>query len=979
MNKKIKIATRAGLAAGMLCLGGTCMPLHGENAAPVAAQSHINSPAAPGYLSRGAAMTNDGNPRGTIDQLKEALRQFPTANQAEKARLEKALAAMALPGVDAMPMVEAFLSDYPASAWRERALMAVADIYYDRGDYAQALKAYRALGENSLDGAEADAAAYREAYCLLKLADYNKASAIYSRLENSRGYAADAKFYQGYIAYVKGDYSTAARLMRNLPRNGMPTVMADYYLAQIDFMHADYKSAAGEAKALLASRDTDPAFKAEAQRIAGESLFQTGNTSEALPYLREYVASTDSPQPSALYILGVDDYNAGRYQQAIERLTPVTPLDNAMGQSAYLYIGQSYIKLDNFTAASMALDKACRMNHDPAVQEMALYNLAVARSSGGKVPFGSSVGLFEEFLTRYPDSRMAPEVADYVVSGYMTDNNYPAALAAINKIKHPSKAVLAAKQKVLYTLGTRRLQAGSPREALAYLHEAATMTGCDASIAAEATLWEGECDYALGDYKGAVKAYNSYLRNPSASKSNQAVAWYDLGYARFALKDFPDAIADFNKYLAATSGATDPRMLADARNRIADSRYYTSDFAGAAADYRKAAELHPASADYPTYQLGLMQGLQRDHEGKIATLSDMIASYPSSALVPSALLEMGESYGELGRTDRAIETYTTLAGRYPATAQGRQGELLLAITYLNSGNRSRAIEHYKKVIENYPSSDEARVASDDLKQLYADAGQVGAYVAFINSVENAPKPETAELAALSLTAAEKAAESGRDADAVALASELIEKYPDSHQAVEALAIKAEAAYRLGNSPEALEAYTALEQRASDANAVNAARMGIMRVSRDLGDNEKALATADILLESSAMGASGKKEVAFTKALALADLSRGDEAVAIWEELAGDIDDLYGTKSAFNLASYYADKKQDAKALDAVNKLIDANPPHDYWLARGFILLSDLLRRKGDTFEADEYLRSLRDNYPGTEPDIFRMIDERLNH
>ena len=61
----------------------------------------------------------------------------------------------------------------------------------------------------------------------------------------------------------------------------------------------------------------------------------------------------------------------------------------------------------------------------------------------------------------------------------------------------------------------------------------------------------------------------------------------------------------------------------------------------------------------------------------------------------------------------------------------------------------------------------------------------------------------------------------------------------------------------------------------------------------------------------------------------------------------------------------------------MNKLIEANPPHDYWLARGFILLSDLLRRKGDTFEADEYLKSLKRNYPGTEADIFLMIDERL--
>ena len=116
---------------------------------------------------------------------------------------------------------------------------------------------------------------------------------------------------------------------------------------------------------------------------------------------------------------------------------------------------------------------------------------------------------------------------------------------------------------------------------------------------------------------------------------------------------------------------------------------------------------------------------------------------------------------------------------------------------------------------------------------------------------------------------------------------------------------------------------------------------------------------------------------YVKALALADTGRGSEALELWEKLADDIDDLYGTKSAFNIAEHHAAAGNDKAALDAVNRLIEANPPHDYWLARGFILLSDLLRRKGDAFEADEYLRSLRENYPGTEADIFRMIDERL--
>ena len=63
-----------------------------------------------------------------------------------------------------------------------------------------------------------------------------------------------------------------------------------------------------------------------------------------------------------MYLLGLDDFENGRYEQAIQRLTPVTSEDTAMGQSAFLYLGQSYLKLDNYNAASLALDKAARMD-----------------------------------------------------------------------------------------------------------------------------------------------------------------------------------------------------------------------------------------------------------------------------------------------------------------------------------------------------------------------------------------------------------------------------------------------------------------------------------------------------------------------------------------------------------------------------------------------------------------------------------------
>ena len=127
------------------------------------------------------------------------------------------------------------------------------------------------------------------------------------------------------------------------------------------------------------------------------------------------------------------------------------------GSRSYLYIGQSLLAQGDNSAAMLALEKASRMDYDNKARETAMYNYAVARMDGGRTPFGSSVALLETFLRQYPASQYAPKVQEYLVSGYMTDNNYDKALESINRIKRPSEPILAAKQQVLYELGARDL------------------------------------------------------------------------------------------------------------------------------------------------------------------------------------------------------------------------------------------------------------------------------------------------------------------------------------------------------------------------------------------------------------------------------------------------------------------------------------------------------------------------------------------
>ncbi len=730
----------------------------------------------------------------------------------------------------------------------------------------------------------------------------------------------------------------------------------------------------------------------------------------AIPYLRKYLSSTDDPLPSTRYILGVSQYQAGKYAEAIESFEPVTRFDNAMGQSAYLFIGQSSLKTGNAEAALMAFDKALRMGFDKQVQETAYYNYAVARMQGKTIPFGSSVKTFENFLERYPNSHYAPQVQEYIVTGYMTDNDYESALRSIEKIRNPSDGILAAKQQVLYTLGTRDLSSGNVDRAQQRLSEAKKLSSHNESLARETDLWIGECHYRKREYNAAAESYLAYINHAPKDAANLAIAYYDLGYARFGQNRFGEALSDFAKAVENPRGLK-PETIADAFDRIGDCHYYDSRFSQAAENYEKAFAANPATGDYPLYQQGIMKGLSRDHKGKIADLDQMLERFPRSGLAASALLEKAESYIELKDNAKAIQTYQKLGKEYPATAQGRNGYLQLAITYLNAGERKRAIETYKEVITSYASSDEAKVAADDLKRIYAEEGDLQGFASFINSVPDAPRIDAAEMDQLAYDAAEQAflegkgssrlegylkqnpkgenrapalaylaAEAkanGKDGDALKYATEAVERYPDTEAAEDALAVKAQIEYSQGKGEMALNSYKQLEKRASTSQNLNAARMGIMRVSRDLDRNQDVINAAKALLSSSTVGAEQKSEITFTYACSLDAVGESAEAEKLWSGLASDADDLYGAKSAVYLGQHYYDRGDLKNARKIVEALIDSQTPHEYWLARGFILLSDINRKEGKSFEANEYLRVLRENYPGKEADIFHMIDERL--
>lgn len=973
-------------------------------------QDALVAPGNAGLIARAEMFYRSADWQACLDQLDIVDPTALSPVQAEETAWKRAMASFHLQRPGTRDLFERFIERYPASVYRQDARMRIADCLFTQ-NYAEALAAYNLVDPDGLSPELRDDYIYRTAYCYLHLGDYDQALSRFQSLANSAQYGNAARFYQGYIAYVKGDYPKALEYFGGVDTSRAPGDMADYYLCQIYFAQGEYNRALTTARAVLGRSSAPADFTAEANRIAGESLYLTGRSDEAIPYLRRYVSAVERPILSTLYILGLSEYGSGDYEAAVKTLAPVAQEESSMGQNANLYIGQALLRLGDKDAAIISFDRALNMRFDEGARENAYYNYAVAKYMGGTVPFGSAVSVFEDYLRQYPNSAHAEDVRGYIIDGWMTDNNYEAALAAIERVDSPSARVLTAKQRVLYTLGARDLAGGRTRDAIKRLEEASGLRRHDAGVAAETDLALGEAYLRDGRLDDAASRLLAYIEEAPANAANRPVAYYDLGYTRLGQKEYDKAAQNFARITSGPASAVSTEVLADSWTRLGDANYYQKNWADAANAYQKALELQPASGDFPLFQLAVIDGYIGNYDAKLERLAEFRRLFPTSALMPDVLLEKAEAESHLGRTDNAEQSLADLAREYAQTAQSRQGLLRLAISLDQRGQRAEADKTYREIISSYPTSDEASQALEVLKAHAADAGTMDELLKFVASVENAPSVDIAEAERLSFKAAEElylekedasrlrayinqypngseavkalvylmedADAEGNDDRAYDYASRIVSNYPDNAAAEDALTLKADIEYDRGQGELAMQSWQQLAARASTPENMALARMGIMRVARDMNDADRMIESADAVLASTSAGAEDRTEANFSRALGLQMKGRNDEARKIWESQKDLTEDIYGAKSAVYLAQSLLDAGQLPKARKVATEFVGKATSHTYWLGRGFIVLSDIARAQGNTYEADSFLTALKKNYPGNEPDIFSMIEERL--
>lgn len=945
--------------------------------------------------------------------LSRFVQQKPQASLADEAAYMIACTSYELKSPDCIKQLEGYLEQYPDSRYANRVQSLIASAYFFQEKYPEAIACFKGCQFDLLADSERDACTLRMGTAYLKMGNLQEAAVWFSILkEVSSEYHIDAVYHLAYIDYVQKQYDKALQGFREAGESSKYAALSPYYIADIHLVRGNYQQARQIASTYLEAYPRQE--KAiEMKRICGEACYGLKQYAAAIDYLSAYRGETEEhAERNSLYKLGMSFFYTGVYSEAAAALGEVTIVQDALTQNAYLHMGLAYLQLKERNRARMAFEQASAMNYDRDIKEQAFYNYALCIHETSYSPFAESVTVFERFLNEFPNSVYTEKVNDYLIEVYMNTRSYMAALNSIAKISRPGNRILEAKQKLLFRLGTQAFAQAAFENAIEYFSQSLQLGRYNQQTQADAYYWRGESKYRLEQYGAAASDYRQYLEfAPDRRSTEYGLALYNLGYTAFKQKQYDKALIWFTR--CAESGIRlENDVVADVYNRMGDCNFYARRFDAADAQYAQASGYSMSLSDYSLFQQSIIKGLQREYGKKIELLNRLITGFPESQYLDDALYEQGRAFVQLEDNDNAVKRYSLLVQRYPESPLSRRAANEIGLLYYQNDKYNEAIAAYKKVISTYPGSEEARLAQRDLKSIYIDLNRVDDYMAFVSTIPGGANFDVNERDSLTYVAAERVYMRGNITEAknsfvrylqsfpqgafsvdahyylglidyneknytgaVSHLDKVIE-YPDNKFSGEAMAMCADIAYREKEYEKSLGLYKRMADRAVSQEERVTARTGAMRSAWMVKDYQEIISVASGLIAESKLAPELANEAHYYRAKALLAEGQNKEAAGDLAVLAKDTRNVYGAEAKYLLAQLYFDNGETGKAEKEVLDYIEVSTPHAYWLARSFVLLSDVYMKLGRNLDAKQYLLSLQQNYQADD-DIAEMIETRL--
>lgn len=906
-----------------------------------------------------------------------------------------------------------YLTQTGGSPWENHLWFEMARLQFQSKKYKLAVKTFDKVEPNLLKGNDFYDYQFYSAYSNYEAGNLKKASQGFFDVKRGKSiYASSASYYWGYINYLEGNYETALQEFKKLENDRQFSSFIPFYTIQIYYLQEKYDLVIEYGTQIFASAPNEQ--KRELNKIMGDAYFETEQYIRAIQYLEEYKGQNGKRTREEFFRLAYCYYKIGEYKKAAEAFDKATLQNDVLAQNAYYHLADCFLKLNEKNKARAAFERASQSNFNPQIEEDALFNFAKLTYELSYSPFNETIKAFDQYIAKYPDSERNDAAFDYLVKVYMTTKNYKEAISSIEKIKVQSPSVKEALQRVTYFRGLELFIDGKYAEAIEVFKKTLNNSNFNRTYKALALYWSGEACYRSGKFAQAISFFTDFQNTPGAfSLPEFGAAYYGIGYSHYNNKQYEQASTWLRKYIG--QGQADPKLKADAMNRIGDIYYINRDYSEAIKYYSASFTAKTYDPDYALFQRAKSYGIIYENQKKMDDLGNIIKNFPRSGYTDDAFYELGRTSERIQNAEQAIAYYQSLIRQLPESNLVKQALLQLGLIYYNRNDNQNSMASYKQVVEKYPGTEEAEAALVGVKNNYIDLNDVDGFFAYAKSVGNKTGISISSSAQDSTyyIAAEKSYMAG-----ASNAQQQLEEYlsrfpqgafrlnatyylgetyyakgefsrslnlfeevtaaPDNIFTEPALIKAGELIFNTGKFEQALDLFLRLDRIANTQWNRIKARAGILRCHYQMKGWSEVVKSASKLLETEKITDMMIREANLKLANAYYHLGENEQALKYFSVLATDVKSAEGAESKYWKANIlYALNQIDAAEKEVLD-FIEISTPHQYWLAKSFILLSDIYQVRKDSFQAKHTLKSILDNYTITDDGVLEEARQKLN-
>lgn len=937
------------------------------------------------------------------------------------AELNYAKLAVKLGKPDGEKLILDFVRRYQPNPIANEALLEIANYYFAENDLAKAVEYYERIPTASLSRSEKAEVNFRLGYANFVQKKFREAKRYFLSSKDVDGeFYYPTNYYLGMIYFFEGNYDGAVRQLRIAERSPLYKNDIPYYLSQIYFAQRRFNELIAYAQPLVENSRRLRNEK-EIKQLLGQAYFEQGNYALARPLLEDYAKGNRKMREEELYQLGFVRYQLGDYTNAAKAFQDAGNADSPTGQSANFLLADTYLRLGQKANARTAFGAASRMNYDAAMREEALFNYA--KLSYELRDPREAIAALQQLP---PQSRFYVESQRLLGDIFATARDYQGALDILEKMPNRTPELQEAYQKAAFNRGLQLLQNGDVVGAKTLINKS-LRAPVNSQYRAQALYWLADIAHQEEDYATSISYNNQFLTLARTMQglppqSSLYSGNYLQGYNYLKQDNYPAALDYFKATVEGiqrnapyiTDATVRERILGDAVLRSGDAYFQRNQYDQAINYYDEAVNNQYQGFIYALYQKAIIEGLRNRNPQKILALEQIANNYPRSEYADNALFELGMTYQRIGQLQQALQPFRTVISDYKESSSLVNASLLqLGLVSYNLGNQEAAVNYYKQVFSNNPTEDEANSALAALEEIYVrDMGRADLYFAFLETIPGY-SVDTDGRDNISFEAAESQYGNGNYQRAVESFTDYIRQYPQGRNILTAYMHRGDSYTQLQRYPEALADYEAVAARGNSSYYVKAlknaaliaynvsedfsksyslysqleqaadsedtrfeAQLGALRSAYRLNNTSAVEQYAAKVANNPAATVEQRSTANFYLGKIAYDRQQYPRAISLFDGVIANSDNEQTAEARYLRANIYYLQRNLDRAQQLVMEANRESSGYPDWVAKSVILLSDILRDKGDVYNARAALEALLENY-NDDPAIVQEAQQKL--